>query len=243
MKESGYGWWKKRLEKSLEIYDVIRIDHFRGFDSYYCIPYGAKNAQKGVWRTGPGMDLFRSLKESFGDLPVIAEDLGLLTDSVKQLLADSGFPGMKVLQFAFDSREESDYIPYRYTQNCVVYTGTHDNDTILGWAETAAADDVENAKEFLRVEKCEDQDKENRCLAHEMMIAAEASVANTCILTMQDLIGLGKEARMNTPATVGSNWKWRATKAQLFSPRAKEFLTHYTKLYGRLNKQEDDPSD
>lgn len=122
----------------MAIYDVIRIDHFRGFDSFYCIPYGSTNAKVGVWRQGPGMDLFNSLKKQFGEMPVIAEDLGFLTDSVKQLLKDSGFPGMKVLQFAFDSRETSDYIPYRYTQNCVVYTGTHDNDTILGWTETAA---------------------------------------------------------------------------------------------------------
>ena len=236
MKSSGYAWWKKRLEKSLEIYDVIRIDHFRGFDSYYCIPYGAKNAQKGIWRKGPGMDLFRSLKEAFGELPLIAEDLGFLTDSVKQLLADSGFPGMKVLQFAFDSREESDYIPYRYTQNCVVYTGTHDNDTILGWAKTASPADVESAKEFLRVRQSSFAPAENYELVQEMMITAEASVANTCILTMQDLIGLGGDARMNTPATVGSNWKWRATAEQLFSPSAKEFLIRYTKLYGRMAK-------
>lgn len=225
MKQTDYAWWKKRLEKSMAIYDVIRIDHFRGFDSFYCIPYGSTNAKVGVWRQGPGMDLFNSLKKQFGEMPVIAEDLGFLTDSVKQLLKDSGFPGMKVLQFAFDSRETSDYIPYRYTQNCVVYTGTHDNDTILGWTETAAKKDVENAKEYLRV-------KENRDVVKEMMIAAISSVANTCILTMQDLIGLGKEARMNIPSTVGNNWKWRATKEQ-FSEDSRNFLAHFTHLYGR----------
>lgn len=225
MKQTGYAWWKKRLEKSMAIYDIIRIDHFRGFDSFYCIPYGSTNAKVGVWRQGPGMDLFNSLREQFGEMPVIAEDLGFLTDSVKQLLKDSGFPGMKVLQFAFDSRETSDYIPYRYTQNCVVYTGTHDNDTILGWTETASKNDVENAKEYLRV-------KENRDVVKEMMIAAMSSVANTCILTMQDLIGLGKEARMNIPSTVGNNWKWRALKEQ-FTEDARKFLAHFTHLYGR----------
>lgn len=225
MKQTGYAWWKKRLEKSLAIYDVLRIDHFRGFDSFYCIPYGSKDAKVGVWRKGPGMDLFHSLKEQFGEIPVIAEDLGFLTDSVKQLLKDSGFPGMKVLQFAFDSREESDYIPYKYTNNCIVYTGTHDNDTILGWTETASRTDVESAKEYLRV-------KENRDVVKEMMIAAMSSVANTSILTMQDLIGLGKEARMNIPSTVGNNWKWRATKNQ-FTEEISSFLLHYTKLYGR----------
>ncbi len=225
MKKTDYAWWKKRLEKSLAIYDILRIDHFRGFDSYYCIPYGATDAKVGVWRDGPGMDLFNSLKKQFGDMPVIAEDLGFLTDSVKQLLKDSGFPGMKVLQFAFDSRETSDYIPYRYTNNCVVYTGTHDNDTILGWTETASQNDVNNAKEYLRA-------KDNREVVSEMMIAALSSVANTCVLTMQDLIGLGKEARMNIPSTVGNNWKWRATKEQ-FSEEARSFLSFYTKLYGR----------
>lgn len=227
MKETDYAWWKKRLEKSLAIYDVLRIDHFRGFDSYYCIPYGAKDARNGHWRSGPGMDLFNSIKKQFGDeLPIIAEDLGFLTDSVKKLLADSTFPGMKILQFAFDSREESDYIPYKYTQNCVVYTGTHDNDTILGWYETARSEDVEQAKKYLRV-----SDKDS--LRKEMMICAMASPANTCILCMQDLIGLGKEARMNTPSTVGTNWKWRAS-ADMMTPGIKEFLSYYSELFGRI---------
>lgn len=225
MKKTDYAWWKKRLEKSLAIYDVIRIDHFRGFDSYYCIPYGAKDAKIGEWRKGPGMNLFNSIKKSFGEIPVIAEDLGFLTESVRELLKDSGFPGMKVLQFAFDSREESDYVPYKFSANCIVYTGTHDNDTILGWTETADKDDVEFAKKFLRI-------KDEKNLAREMMIAAIYSVANTSILTMQDLIGLGKEARMNVPATVGSNWKWRAT-AEQFTDEISEFLSYYTELYGR----------
>ena len=173
------------------------------------------------------MDLFNSIKKEFGDeLPIIAEDLGFLTDSVKKLLADSTFPGMKILQFAFDSREESDYLPYRYTQNCVVYTGTHDNDTILGWCETARTEDVEQAKKYLRV-----SDKDS--LRKEMMICAMASPANTCILCMQDLIGLGKEARMNIPSTVGTNWKWRAS-ADMMTSRIKEFLSYYSELYGRI---------
>ena len=225
MKQTDYAWWKKRLEKSMAIYDVIRIDHFRGFDSFYCIPYGSTNAKVGVWRQGPGMDLFNSLKKQFGEMPVIAEDLGFLTDSVKQLLKDSGFPGMKVLQFAFDSRETSDYIPYRYTQNCVVYTGTDNNDTILSWTETAAKKDVENAKEYLRV-------KENRDVVKEMMIAAMPSVANTCILTMQEMIGLGKEARMNVPSTVGGNWNWRMKQGANTSAKAAK-LKNLAKIYFR----------
>ena len=227
-KGTGYAWWKKRLEKSLKIYDVLRIDHFRGFDSFYCIPYGAKDAKIGQWRQGPGMDLFNALKAEFGDMPIIAEDLGFLTDSVRQLLKDSGFPGMKVLQFAFDSREESDYIPYRYVANSIVYTGTHDNDTIMGWCETAAPKDVESAREYLRA-------GDNADLVKEMMIAGMASVSNTCVLCMQDLACLGKEARMNIPSTVGNNWKWRFTK-EMFTEEANQFLGFYTGLYGRAAK-------
>ena len=174
------------------------------------------------------MDLFNALKAQFGDMPIIAEDLGFLTDSVRQLLKDSGFPGMKVLQFAFDSREESDYIPYHYTANSIVYTGTHDNDTIMGWCETAAPKDVESAREYLRA-------GDNASLVKEMMIAGMASVSNTCIVCMQDLAGLGKEARMNIPSTVGNNWKWRFTK-EMFTEEANEFLGYYTYLYGRAAK-------
>ena len=138
MKETGYQWWVNRIAYQSKIYDVIRIDHFRGFDEYYAIPYGDSTAKNGYWKPGPGMDLFTTIENKLGKLPIIAEDLGFLTDSVKQLLASTGFPGMKVLEFAFDSRDTgSGYLPHCYPNNCVVYTGTHDNDTILGWFETA----------------------------------------------------------------------------------------------------------
>lgn len=226
MKQAGYAWWKSRLEAALSMYDVVRIDHFRGFDAYYCIPYGAKNAKIGKWRKGPGAAFFKALGR---DLPamknaVIAEDLGVMTDSVRAMLRASGFPGMKVLQFAFDD-PESDYLPFRFDKNCVVYTGTHDNDTILGWTKSGGANAVARAKEFLRA-------KSNKALAREMMLSAMSSVANTCILTIQDLAGLGGEARMNLPSTVGKNWRWRATE-DLFSPEVRAFLSHYTALYGR----------
>ena len=211
---------------SLRYYDVVRIDHFRAFDSYYCIPFGADNAKEGVWRKGPGMDLFLSIKETMGELPIIAEDLGFLTDSVRELLKDSGFPGMKVLQFAFDSREESDYLPHRYTSNTVVYTGTHDNDTIIGWVNTASESDVDYAVKYLRADSRES-------LPREMMLAAMGSVSNLCIITMQDVIGLGSEARMNTPSTVGENWKWRVKEGDITSAVA-DFLVYYTKLYHRI---------
>lgn len=224
MKKDNYSWWKKRLEMSLKNYDVLRIDHFRGFDSYYCIPFGDTTAKNGVWRKGPGTALFEEIKKCYGELPIIAEDLGFLTDSVRQMLKDVGYPGMKVLQFAFDSRENSDYLPHSYSKNSVVYTGTHDNDTVIGWTSSAPAEDYSNAKKYLR------SNDEN--FPKEMMLAAIESVSNTCILCMQDLIGLDGSARMNTPSTVGNNWKWRATQNQI-TENISEFLSYYTKLYNR----------
>ena len=224
-KETHYAWWKKRISECLKIYDVIRIDHFRGFDEYYCIPFGSPTARGGQWRKGPGAELFAEIKKDFGEVNIIAEDLGYLTDSVIAMLKEVGFPGMKLLQFAFDSREASNYLPYLYGHNSVVYTGTHDNDTILGWTKSARAEDVAFAKKYLRA----DSDEE---LREEMMCAALASVSNTCILCMQDLIGLCGKARMNVPSTVGNNWKWRALESQI-SDKAFEFLGCYSSLYGR----------
>ena len=225
MKKTKYKWWKNRLGAGLKIYDVIRIDHFRGFDSFYAIPYGEKTAKHGVWREGPGLDLFTELKKEFGEMNIIAEDLGFLTDSVVKLLKDSGYPGMKVLQFAFGNGSESDYLPFRYEKNSVVYTGTHDNDTNIGWLSTLAEKDLAFAKEFLRLD-------DEKKIPEELLITALGSVCNTCILTIQDLIGLGSEARINTPSTVGNNWKWRATKEQL-SDDICQWLLKYTKLYNR----------
>ena len=227
-KSTGYAWWKKRISECLKIYDVIRIDHFRGFDEYYCIPFGSPNAKNGQWRKGPGAALFNEIKKEFGEINIIAEDLGFLTPTVIQMLKDVGFPGMKVLQFAFDSREESDYIPHRYGHNSVVYTGTHDNDTILGWCKSAAADDVNFAKKYLRASSDDE-------LRQEMMISALSCVANTCILCMQDLIGLDGSARMNIPSTVGNNWKWRASEEQITDSQF-EFLGYYTRLFGRAER-------
>lgn len=227
MKKDNYSWWKKRLEVSLKNYDVVRIDHFRGFDSFYCIPFGSKNAQNGVWRQGPGADLFNEIKKAFGgqDLSIIAEDLGFLTDSVRQMLKDVGFPGMRVLQFGFDSRDPAtEYLPMCYVNNCVVYTGTHDNNTIKGWSGEVSKEDLNFCLDFLRT------DIDN--LPKTMMLAAMESVANTCILTMQDLIGCGSEARMNEPSTVGKNWKWRMTDVQ-WNSDISEFLRKYTVLYQR----------
>jgi 4-alpha-glucanotransferase len=227
MRAHHYEWWCTRLEKNLKTYDVLRIDHFRGFESYYCIPYGASTAANGQWRKGPGLELFNVFKQKVPEPSVIAEDLGFLTDNVRAMLKDSGFPGMKVLQFAFDSRETNDYLPCHFTPNSVVYTGTHDNDTILGWTESAPANDVAYSMKYLRVSTKQD-------VVKGMMTAALSSISNTCILTMQDIACLGSEARMNTPSTVGKNWRWRIRKDQL-TQESSDFLRTSTTLYGRTN--------
>lgn len=229
MKQTGYDWWLRRLRAALNLYDLVRIDHFRGFESYYCIPYGAETAQDGVWRKGPGMDLFHHVRKELGDAPIIAEDLGYLTDDVHQLLADSGFPGMKVLQFAFDPLGESDYLPHRHVKNSVVYTGTHDNDTLLGWATTVTPSEVDFAVRYLQT-----SNRDN--VSEQMMVAAFASVADTCILTMQDVLRLGGDARMNTPSTVGNNWQWRAAEGA-FTAQSEAFLRENTELYRRVNRE------
>ena len=221
MKKCGYDWWVERIRSAGMLYDLVRIDHFRGFDSFYCIKYGSVDAKVGEWRNGPGMDLFNELKNRLGKLNVIAEDLGFLTPSVKQLLKDSNFPGMKVLQFAFGD-EDSDYLPHNYTKNSVVYTGTHDNDTILGWIDSSSKAELKFAKKYMGWGK----------LNRSMMKTALSSVSDTAILTMQDILELDRSARMNLPNTVGINWLWRVTDKQL-NKRTFKFLKKYTKLYSR----------
>ena len=231
MKKNGYTWWTKRIAAMSKLYDIVRIDHFRGFDSYYAIPAKDKTAKNGEWRKGPGMDLFHTLEQKLGRLNIIVEDLGFLTPSVLKLVADSGFPGMKVIQFAFDSREGSNYLPHTYTEHCVVYTGTHDNDTLLGWMKTAPKESVKFAKEYLNLTKEEGYN-------WGMMRGAWSSVGELAVVPMQDLIGLGSEARMNTPSTLGGNWQWRATSDQITVKLAKR-LYNYMEMYGRLWVGED----
>ena len=231
MESEGFDWWCRRLKHSLTLYDTVRIDHFRGFESFYAIPFGAENAKNGKWLKGPGMKLFLALFEAFGeDMPIIAEDLGFLTAPVRQLLKDSGFPGMKVLQFAFDTREESDYLPHNYTKNCVVYTGTHDNDTILGWELSAPQSDVEHARHYMNTQK-------NEGLNWAMIRLAMASVADTAILMMPDLLSEDSAARINTPSTLGGNWIWRTSDGCINDWLA-GILYEYTALYGRLPDKE-----
>lgn len=229
MKSDGYNWWVDRLRESLKMYDVVRIDHFRGFDSYYSIKAGSKDAVNGVWKEGPKMDLFRALKKKLGKMPLIAEDLGFLTPSVKRLLKQSGYPGMKILQFAFDPNEDSGYLPHNYEKNCIAYTGTHDNDTVLGWAKSLKRADLRFAKRYMN-------HKRSIPFNWTMNMTVLASVADTAIITMQDILGLSSEGRMNIPSTLGGNWIWRAEKTDL---EAENFvkLYYYTKLYSRCNKE------
>lgn len=226
MKKDGYSWWTRRIAAMSKLYDIVRIDHFRGFDSYYAIPAKDKTAKNGEWRKGPGMDLFHTLEKKLGKLNIIVEDLGFLTPSVLKLVADSGFPGMKVIQFAFDSREGSNYLPHTYTEHCVVYTGTHDNDTLLGWMKTAPKQSVKFAKEYLNL-------TEEEGYNWGMMRGAWSSVGELAIVPMQDIIGLDSKARMNTPSTLGGNWQWRATADQITGKLAKR-IYNYMEMYGRL---------
>lgn len=226
-KKTGYDWWLKRIAYCFDLYDIVRIDHFRGFDEYYSIPYGDETAVNGHWEKGPGMDLFDTVKEKLGELDIIAEDLGFLTESVFQLLKDSGYPGMKVLQFAFDPSEDSDYLNYKYQRNCVVYTGTHDNDTTAGWFEKLSDGDREVALRYMNSFYTPKEEQH-----WDLIALAMRSTADTCIIPVQDFLGLGSEARINMPSTLGDNWKWRMTKGA-FSEELKEKIRRMTKLYGR----------
>lgn len=203
MKEDGYAWWCRRMKAASTLYDVVRLDHFRGFEAYYTIPAGRKNARRGKWEKGPGLALFETFKRKIGDIPIIAEDLGFLTPAVHKMLADSGYPGMKVAQFAFGNPDyESEYLPHTYPKNCVAYAGTHDNETILGWLDNADAVTVKQATAYFRL-------TEKEGLAWGVIRSMMASPANTVIFQIQDFIGLGNEARINEPSTLGKNWRWR----------------------------------
>ena len=209
-KETGYAWWVSRMKHCYQLYDVVRIDHFRGFDEYYSIPFGDETAVNGHWEKGPGMELFSILEEKLGKREVIAEDLGLMTPSVEKLVADSGYPNMKVLEFAFEPDKDTGYLPHDYDKNCVVYTGTHDNDTIRSWYDTLP----KKNKLFLHT-YMNNADTPAEEMNWEMIRLAMMSSANTCIIPLQDYLGLGNEARINHPSTLGCNWKWRLQEGQI----------------------------
>ena len=225
--KDGFGWWLRRMEAAGKWYDIVRIDHFRGFEAYWSVPYGDTTAKGGKWVTGPGMAFINALKKGLPRLELIAEDLGFLTPEVLQLRDDSGWPGMKILGFAFDSREPSEYLPYNYPVNSVCYTGTHDNMTTRQWFDTASADAVEYATEYMTLSKEEG-------LVWGMIRTAMSSRSDKCVIPMQDFLDLGAEARMNFPGKPSGNWTWRMRNDAL-TPALAEKINKLTKLYGRIN--------
>lgn len=227
MARDGYDWWCRRIKYACDTFDMVRIDHFRAFDEYYAIPADAKTAADGTWRPGPRMKLFDRVRELMGDVPLLAEDLGLLNDSVRALLKHSGFPGMAVLQFAF-SGGDSEYLPHNHRRNQVVYTGTHDNDTVLGWEEKAPRGEIEYARRYLHA-------VDGDSLNWAMIRAAMSSVADTAIIPIQDYCCMGSDARMNTPSTVGENWCWRIG-GDCINDWLAGIIRECTALYCRLPK-------
>ena len=229
--QQGFDWWVKRIAHCFNLYDVVRIDHFRGFDEYYSIPYGDTTAENGHWEKGPGMDLFRTIKWHLGEKQIIAEDLGFMTDTVRNLVRESGYPNMKVLEFAFDSRDTgnaSEYLPHNYNTNCVVYTGTHDNETLVSWFKQILPEERELVRDYLHNHKTAD-----KWIYKDIVAMAMRSVAGVCIIPMQDYLGLDNKARMNEPSTLGKNWKWRLAEGQ-FTQELIEEIYAMTKRYGRL---------
>ena len=227
MHDTGYEWWIRRLSAAAKMYDVVRFDHFRGFESYWAVPAGDKTAKNGHWVKGPDHDFIYAIQKALPNLDFIAEDLGYMTPEVRQLQLDSGYPGMKVLEFAFDSREESDYLPHLYPEDSVCYTGTHDNVTLKQWFDEASAEDVAYAKTYLGL-----NDEEGYIWG--MIRGAMGSVSRLCIVQMQDYLELGKSARMNFPGTLSmANWTWRA-RPGFDSEALAERILKITKLYGRV---------
>lgn len=225
LKEMKYSWWIDRVKENLNLYDIIRIDHFRGFESYWEINYGEKTAINGKWVKGPGMDLFNAIKKSLGEIDIIAEDLGTLTDEVIKLKEDSGFPGMKILQFAFNEDPENPYLPHNYEKNTVVYTGTHDNDTTNSWYFSLSDKQKGEIRDYLNI-------NDDSYIVYSMIRLALSSISDTVIIPMQDYLNLGSFARMNTPGLATGNWQWRAKKCD-FSDNLANDIAHLVKLYGR----------
>ena len=229
--EEGYKWWISRMKHCFSLYDIVRVDHFRGFDEYFSIPYGDENAKRGHWEAGPGMKLFHAMEQALGKKEVIAEDLGYVTDSVKKLVSDSGFPGMKLLEFAFDSRESGDYRPNTWTKNTVCYTGTHDNQVLKDWFLEILPEDREMAADYSgkSVEELLKMDYVDFFIKMTL-----DSVSNTAIIPMQDYLHKGKEARINTPSKLGNNWSYRFAKED-FSKSVAEKIRKMTEESGRLS--------
>ena len=229
MVRDGYDWWIRRLAAAGRLYDVVRLDHFRGFEAYWAVPYGDTTAKNGQWIKGPDKDFIRTVQNRLPNLELIAEDLGFLTQEVLDLRDESGLPGMKVLEFAFDPREPSEYLPHTYIANTVCYTGTHDNMTMRQWFESAAPEAVEYATEYMNLH-------EQEGLVWGVIRTAFASVSDLCVVQMQDYLNLGAEARMNFPGVASGNWTWRMTRGSATETLAQRIRSLAT-LYGRLQKE------
>lgn len=226
MRTDGYGWWIRRIDGARKLYDVIRIDHFRGFESYWAVPVGEETAKNGSWKKGPGMGLVSVLTSWFGEMEYIAEDLGYITPGVQQLLSDSGLPGMKVLEFAFDAHGESDYLPHRCEQNSVCYMGTHDNDTVLGWLKTMSRADKHFASAYMHI-------TEDEGWVWGLIRTGMATASNLFVAQMQDLLELPASCRMNIPGTSAGNWQWRMLPDAADKKLAKK-LRSYTETFRRI---------
>lgn len=239
-KSTGFSWWMKRLGYCFKMYDILRIDHFRGFDEYFSVPYGDDTALNGHWEKGPGIEFFWKMWEVLGHQKVIAEDLGYMTDSVRQLVKDTGFPGMKILEFAFDSRDSgsaNDYLPHNYMENSVAYTGTHDNETLKGWFQSIQKEERQLARDYLNNHYTPDEEM-HWYFIYEIM----KTHAHMCIVPIQDYLGYDNNTRTNKPSTIGINWKWRITEKELSRDLQKKIRT-VTRRYGRLCWQWNDELD
>lgn len=225
MEAEDYRWWVKRLEHSFKLFDSLRIDHFIGFESFWEIDYGDKDAINGRWSKGPGIKLFNKIKEKLGDLDIIVEDLGVVSDAVRALVKEAGFPNMKVIQFAFDPSSESEHLPHLYDKNMVVYTGTHDSLPIMAWFKNASEDELDYAIEYLNLDFDEG-------LNWGAIRGIWSSTANTALAPMQDFLALGEESRMNLPATTVENWSWRMSKEDL-TENLSEKIKKITEIYWR----------
>lgn len=234
LKKDGYSWWLKRITATLSMVDYVRVDHFRGFEAYWSVPAEEATAINGQWIQGPDHDFFKTIRASLGELPILAEDLGVITDGVRALRDDFGFPGMKVLQFAFDANEAGQngftnaFLPHMYTANSIVYTGTHDNDTMKGWLDKADIREIDMIKDYLGVEGTD--------LVRDLIRAALMSVAVFAIFPLQDIYGIGSEGRMNEPSTLGSNWTWRMDES-MYNPDQASWLKRLSRLYARNLEQ------
>jgi 4-alpha-glucanotransferase len=224
LKETGFEWWLNRIKANLILYDIVRIDHFRGFEAYWSVNYGETTAVNGQWKLAPGKELFETIREKLGEIPIIAEDLGIITEKVEELRDNFQLPGMKVLQFAFDRDPKNDYLPHNYPKNCIVYTGTHDNDTIKSWYEQSDKIDKDFINNYLNFDE--------RNISWSLIRLAWASTADIAITPLQDILNLGGESRMNTPGEAVGNWTWRLKKDQLTTEIAHN-LKAMTEIYGR----------